>query len=696
MSRRFTLFALLTAVCLLFASCGALFLKTPVSNKGSIVIPLRASDRKASNPLASSPLELCTRFVFSIENANYKGTAEGTTTIEFGEIPFGTYTLTGTAYGKLSEETGALEEIVATCKVENLVIDSPEPKAVTATFVLSEATLIYFNGYEVEETDAQGTPITVVYTGTDKTTKISETVTTEIQGITTTTVKEYAFDADGNNQKITVNGLEELFVAKETVTEPQSSGNKITVTEYDYNAGNPQVSKTTVTEPDGKKTVSEFNLNTTTQGCSKRVTIEEGNTTTVDKYASNTAETPTDRVVTTIGTTETTILTYDQSNMTHPASKAEIITTGSNKGQKTETEYNTSIEKPVKETVTSPDNHKTVSTFDYSVNNQTTTTTYQTDWIPGGGTSGSATQGNPDTNHIEMTVEKTMSGSTVTQTKTSLFSYFNDINAKNVNGEAQIPFDTVTVEIRNSVGELTSTQVTTYQYETNGMPKNIITVDPFNPSVELAFQKYTYKDNGTPNTIATKNEGEEPKYFSYRPIGLKVYSDTSMTSSLIFESTGTTFFECPCDNSNFDNPDASKIPAETIAKYLEDHYVLVGNTIQKENVSGKDEDDLNFITTAQIEDAHNATFKYIFKVNFTRFLETGCFKKGDIVSEGTGDAQCFYLKCYLHNDKGSCSNFWGSNYNFSTAKSKYIITTTNYGCADDSDYPGVGKTNPIF
>ena len=713
MSRRFTLFAILTAVCLLFSSCGALLLKAPASNKGSIVIPLRSSDRKAN-----SPSELCTRFVFTIENADFKDTAEGTSIIEFKEIPFGTYTLTGTAYGKLSDEAEAPEEVVATCKVENLVINSPEPKAVTATFTLSEATLIYFKGFTVEEPNPQGgAPITVTYTGTDKKTKLSETVTTEDEGTTTTTIREYAIDADGNNLK-EAGGI--LFVAKETKTEPQSSGDKITVTEWDYNEGTPIVSKETVTEPDGKKTINEYNLDSS-QGCEKRVTVEDGNTTTVEKFDSNEAETPTEKVVTTVEPTETTILTYDQSDMTQPASKkvvestkttttefyasdksktatvTEEITAGANKGQITETVFDTTGTTSVKsvETVTTPDNHKTISTFDYSTANTEKKTTYQTDWIPGA--NGSSTSTNKDEYNIAREVETiTDAQGAVSSTKTTDYTYISGITAKNVNGEPQTPYSRITVEKKDSTGTVTSTQVTDYTYEANGMPTSIITVDPANPDVEIAFQKYTYKDNGTPNTYAKKEDGKAPEYFAYRPIGLKVYSDSAMTTSVIFASTGTTFFECPCSKSDFSDPDASKIPQTTIAQYLEDHYVLVGSTIQKENVYGKDKDDLNFITTTQIEDAHNANFNYIFKVNFTGFLGTGCFKKGDIVSEGTGDDQCFYLKCYLHNDKGSCSNFWGNNYNFSSAQSKYIITTTNYGCANDSDYLGVGKTNPVF
>ncbi len=511
-----------------------------------------------------------------------------------------------------------------------------------------------------------------------------------------------------------------------SISEGNATLTKTKTTENVFTSG--VKSKTIVTETtvgqeaNTKTTTTEYNLNQASENCVMRVTEAQGNTTTVSRYAANAEEpgTPIEKDETTVEDGVTTTKFFTNGYMSNPAKMVkeestrtttteyvagsektnkvtEIITSGENAGQKTETEYDTSGASSVKtiETVTSPDNHKTISTFDHSTANTEKKTTYQTDWIPGAG--GSATGTNKDEYNIAREVEtiKDAQGA-ISSTKTTDYTYISGITAKNVNGEPQTPYSRITVEKKDSTGTVTSTQVTDYTYEANGMPTSIITVDPANPDVEIAFQKYTYKDNGTPNTYAKKEDGKAPEYFAYRPIGLKVYSDSAMTTSVIFASTGTTFFECPCSKSDFSDPDASKIPQTTIAQYLEDHYVLVGSTIQKENVYGKDKDDLNFITTTQIEDAHNANFNYIFKVNFTGFLGTGCFKKGDIVSEGTGDNQCFYLKCYLHNDKGSCSNFWGSNYNFSSAQSKYIITTTNYGCANDSDYPGVGKTNPVF
>lgn len=680
MSRRFTLFALLAAVCLLFTSCGALMLKAPVSNKGSLVIPLRASDRKAS-----SPLELCTRFVFNIENANYKATAEGTTTIEFDEIPFDTYTLTGTAYGKLSEETGAQEEIVATCKVENLVIDSPEPKAVTATFVLSEATLIYFKGYEVEETDAQGTPITVVYTGTDKTTKISETKTTE----TTTTVIEYAIDANGNNT--TVDG--ELFVSKETVTEPQSSGNKITITEYDYNAGDPRTSKVTVTEPNGDKTVSEYNLDDSTQGCVKRVTETTGNTTTVDKYDSNTAENPTDRVVTQIdnAASTTTITTYDDSNMTNPAkvqviestktttteylssdkSKTDketvVITKGANAGQTTETEYDTSLNKPDKITVTSPDNHKTVSTLDYSVANTVTTTTYLTDWIPGGGENGSAVAGNPDSYNISSTLVTTSSGTVQTD-----YTYVRGLTTYNEFGtDEQIPQDTITVITKDTGGNVVSTATTTYDYSTesltNGKPNAITTVTTESGSTTTSAKVYTYDEYGrvTAETLYSATgvwidggvldvgsfciDGNKVAAssctYDYVKMGVYVFGLSSpygissgvATTSSSWKTTDALFSVTASEQNAIRCKNGATVSKDEILQFLQDNYVVCGDTLAE----------IDWVTNDTKAKAESRSFAYIYKADLQAFAtyHSGCF---GYKIEGNN------IYCVIHNTKSGC------------------------------------------
>lgn len=704
MSRRFTLFAILTAVCLLFSSCGALLLKAPASNKGSIVIPLRSSDRKAN-----SPSELCTRFVFTIENADFKDTAEGTSVIEFKEIPFGTYTLTGTAYGKLSDEAEAPEEVVATCKVENLVINSPEPKAVTATFILSEATLIYFKGFTVEEPNPQGgAPITVTYTGTDKKTKLSETVTTKDEGTTTTTIREYAIDADGNNLK-EAGGI--LFVAKETKTEPQSSGDKITVTEWDYNEGTPIVSKETVTEPDGKKTINEYNLDSS-QGCEKRVTVEDGNTTTVEKFDSNEAETPTEKVVTTVEPTETTILTYDQSDMAQPASKkviestkttttefyasdktktaavTEEITAGANKGQKTVTEFNTSSGNPMRETVTSPDNHKTISEYNTA---GTTKTTYQTDWVPGAG--GSSTATDPDKNHIAKQIEEVTEG-----TKTTEFKYFSTKTTIDENGGEIPPYSEQTIYITN--GDTTiSKRVITYAYdytttEGKSRPTNISTKDE--AGVEVAFERYSYDEEGRPKTVATLVEGGTAEYYAFKAINLVVYSVSSYISNLesvetdniIFTSVGNdTFFRCP-SNETFSTYNTSEITKEQIAQYLTDHYVLVGDSIA--TTAGGTED-LHWITTNELAKAKKdpvkgtTGFKYIFKVNFdptTGFLKSSCFQKASDIANINGELT---LKCYCHNEKASCTNFWGGSKNFSTAN--YIIKDYNYGNVSQTEDP---------
>lgn len=639
---------------------------------------------------------------------------------------------------------------------EETVISADKTAVVSSNFTTAGGSTIptketyYAAGYDYENPDSNDNKLLinkeVSYKVTDG--AISEKKeTTYAYDDKLTTAKDF----DGSTSIIPVEQTVEKIYTTSNGTDVLSS---TITTGYEYTDG--KKSKVVVTEtsagsstPD-KTTTTEYSLTQGNNGCAMRVTIAEGNTTTVSRYAENADEpgTPVEKDETTVEDDVTTTKFFTNGYMSNPAKMVEEestrtttteffasdksktatvteeITAGENKGQKTVTEFNTALQGTVrsKVTVTYPDertevqtynddnnitkkvettadNHNTISLYKYTKNassqNVSTQTTYISDWIPGDG--GSATGTNKDEYNIAREVETiTDAQGAVSSTKTTDYTYISGITAKNVNGEPQTPYSRITVEKKDSTGTVTSTQVTDYTYKANGMPTSIITVDPANPDVEIAFQKYTYKDNGTPNTYAKKEDGKAPEYFAYRPIGLKVYSDSAMTTSVIFASTGTTFFECPCSKSDFSDPDASKIPQTTIAQYLEDHYVLVGSTIQKENVSGKDKDDLNFITTTQIEDAHNANFNYIFKVNFTGFLGTGCFKKGDIVSEGTGDDQCFYLKCYLHNDKGSCSNFWGSNYNFSSAQSKYIITTTNYGCANDSDYPGVGKTNPVF
>lgn len=730
MSRRFTLFALLTAVCLLFASCGALFLKTPVSNKGSIVIPLRSSDRKAS-----SPLELCTRFVFSIENASYKDTAEGTTTIEFGEIPFGTYTLTGTAYGKLSEETGAQEEIVATCKVENLVIDSPEPKAISAVFTLSESTLIYFNGYTVEE-NQQGTPVTVVYTGTDKATKISETVTTNTESGTTTTIKEYAIDANGNNT-LETNG--NLFVTKETVTEPQPSGNKITVTEYDYNNGSPLTSKITVTEPDGKKTISEYNLNATTQGCAKRVTVEEGNTTTVSKYDTDEDSSLKEIEVTQKTSAVTTITTYNGSNWegdlfakqvvidsgngtttttenlsTNKAKTAKVtveVTSGSDKGKTTVTEYDTAAAGTVRETVTvtNPDHSSvvttfndsdketkkvetdangvfTITTFNYPETNSSTVTLYKAGHNPS--TNESLLE---DLSNVVSKVETFIENGSE-RTVTTSFEYEEGKQRRNSDGDRIPSYDTIVITTKDDSGAIVKTVTKTYSYcdgSANTKPQDLMScfVETVveNGQTNIYTTNYTYDNLGRIINIISDNENVDPIYYEWLAYSCIVYArNGSMPSSLealksSFSST-TPIFKVDGSEEKalrFDvDADGNPIIDEAAVKrFLTNNYVLVSDTSSAIS-------DLEWVTTPTRSRTlkGNGMFKYIYKVDLETFSvkNSGCF--GIFIDTNTATAYCV-----LHNEKtGTNKCPWWTNEGVNGANQQ-IKWDTNYGSEGNGD-----------
>lgn len=512
-----------------------------------------------------------------------------------------------------------------------------------------------------------------------------------------TTSFEYESDmmtaVDVENQVITP-------YAKKTeeVCDPAGTLLSTKVTEFTYADETSMISTETVTEMTGtnkevqKTTTTEYSLDQAAAGGQKRITVEEGNTTTVSRYASNTdaVNAPVEKDVTEVSAEATTITYYDDGNMTYPA-KEEVIEsdkttttvyTENSATRATVTVENTdgsgsvstfnSNDKIEKKVETTAENVPTITKWTYSSSSASKETKYTSGWDPD-----SSENAEPNDYHIARSVEIT--GNT---TVTSEFTY-TSIETIDKNGTRTIPYSTKTVTTETESGT-PIIRTTSYEYNDDGRPTNVITVDPANPSNEIAFEKYQYKADGTPNTVAIKEEGQTAKYYSYRPIGLKVYSDTAMTGTIIFQSTGTTFFECPCSNDSYNDPDASKIPQQKIADYLTDNYVLVGSSIAT-TASGTE--DLHFITTDEISKAKTAGFNYIFKVNFTGFLSTGCFTKGSIVSEGTGTNQCFYLKCYLHNDKASCSNFWGANHNYYSAS--YIIKDTNYGSLGNGQ--GIGN-----
>lgn len=645
MSRRFTLFALLTAVCLLFASCGALTLSSRTS---TLVIPLNSAARNVTMHFGQ---KYCERYEFTLYNKDTTMSASGTDYIVFNNIPYGTYTLDGKAIGTLID---GKEHVIATSKNTDIMIAGSDEVTLEISFVLEDVTF--------ENTSPTGNEY-IEYTQDDEDdpTELTRTV--------------YA----DNSKNIKV-----------TETEENLETGTVIVREYASTEANP-ITKETETQTNGTVIVREF---TTDTEHPTTVTVKTTVATTIETFTGGEWTNPATRKI--IESTKTTTTVFND-NKTKASTVTEEITAGTNAGQTTVTVYNTEAAGTVRSTVTvtKPDNSSVVTTFNSSdketkkvetdTNNVSTVTLfsygsntksetlYETGYPAVDGTSIA------DKSKAVRTVENTYNGEgEVVSTAITDFEYV-DITAYDANDTTQTqvpPYKKTTT--CTTVNGITSTTITTYVYSTESsslgkQTNKTTTVD----GVETSYERYVYGEDGlfiTESYKTTNGTGYTTKEVVYRYDTVRVIvKDRDNTSTTLFDkkggsvrcsSTVTTTYNTLGEELSTNTVD-NGVSADAVLDFLSQNYYVGGSSLAN----------LNFVNDST---ATASQYAYFYHVDFADFYanHNNCFKY-DAISNGT-------LTCYLHNDKSGCSNFWDATIADSNGNSQKFsshITGNNLGTA---------------
>lgn len=632
MSRRFTLFALLAAVCLLVAGCSALTLSSKTS---SLIIPLSSSSRNAALTFGQS---YCDHYEFTLYNNSVSFTQSGKDTIVFTDIPQGTYNLDGKAIGKLVD---GKEHVIAKSHNSGIAISGTENISVNITFVLEEIAF------------------------TDETSGNNEYVVYEQDGADPNAVTKTVYADEGHTVKI-------------SEIENQVDGTKI-IRNYSSASGNP-LTEEVETQTNG--TVITRNFTSSTEHPTT-VTTQTSTTKTTETFDNSDWNHPAKREIIESTKTTTTVFATDR---TKRSTETEVITSGTDQGKTTVTQFNSS-DNPEKKTV-KKDGHNTISLFAYTTNENSqpvsTETIYLQDWIPGGGENGSATEMNKDSYNVQQTIERiTNSENEVISTTTTVFAY-NDTSTSyyyDKDGEVTAPYSQTTATIVEN-GTVT-TVVTDYSYGLVGKdekerlkPSLIVETvkDKKGVITETNTTSFTYDTFG--RILTVKLNGTPTEDWEYQAYKCVVYarkeSFPTDTPLSYFTDYGTEniIFLVDKDNENALQVAAGTTDTNTLIeagkKFLKDNFVLCGEDGTKDalywakttttggNITTSGTNDRNRAKTLLSNSIENL-YPVIYKVDQSLFqtAHKDCIRLAV-------DTENQIVYCIIHNDKGSCSNFWGS------------------------------------